>query len=48
MILEAHPDVIGENGLATNEAYQSDLEYLKKKVCFFFPQLPSIFVALCV
>ena len=33
-ISEAHPDVIGENGLASNEAYQSDLEYLKKKVCF--------------
>ncbi|CAF1872641.1 hypothetical protein F2Q70_00028823 [Brassica cretica] len=29
---EAHPDVIGENGLASKEAYQSDLEYLKKKV----------------
>uniref|UniRef100_A0A1J3CZC5 Methylenetetrahydrofolate reductase n=2 Tax=Noccaea caerulescens TaxID=107243 RepID=A0A1J3CZC5_NOCCA len=29
---EAHPDVIADNGLASNEAYQSDLEYLKKKV----------------
>lgn len=29
---EAHPEVIGENGLATIEAYQNDLAYLKKKV----------------
>ncbi|XP_021752218.1 methylenetetrahydrofolate reductase 2-like [Chenopodium quinoa] len=29
---EAHPDAIGENGLATPEAYASDLAYLKKKV----------------
>lgn len=29
---EAHPEVIGENGLATPEAYASDLAYLKRKV----------------
>ncbi|KAK9997749.1 hypothetical protein SO802_022435 [Lithocarpus litseifolius] len=29
---EAHPDVIGENGLATLEAYHKDLVYLKQKV----------------
>ncbi|KAL2922405.1 Methylenetetrahydrofolate reductase 2 [Bienertia sinuspersici] len=29
---EAHPDVIGANGLATPEAYASDLAYLKKKI----------------
>eukprot|EP00271_Cylindrocystis_brebissonii_P012969 TRINITY_DN32499_c0_g1_i1.p1 TRINITY_DN32499_c0_g1~~TRINITY_DN32499_c0_g1_i1.p1 ORF type:complete len:597 (-),score=129.56 TRINITY_DN32499_c0_g1_i1:465-2255(-) len=29
---EAHPDVIGADGLASEEAYRSDLEYLKKKV----------------
>ncbi|CAN0922991.1 Methylenetetrahydrofolate reductase 1 [Linum grandiflorum] len=29
---EAHPDVIGSDGLATPEAYQSDLAYLKQKV----------------
>ncbi|TYH55475.1 hypothetical protein ES332_D09G237200v1 [Gossypium tomentosum] len=29
---EAHPDAIGSNGVATPEAYQSDLAYLKKKV----------------
>ncbi|MBA0684830.1 hypothetical protein Goari_026390 [Gossypium aridum] len=29
---EAHPDAIGSNGIATPEAYQSDLAYLKKKV----------------
>lgn len=28
---EAHPDVIGSNGVATPEGYQSDLAYLKKK-----------------
>uniref|UniRef100_A0A7N2RB12 CRAL-TRIO domain-containing protein n=1 Tax=Quercus lobata TaxID=97700 RepID=A0A7N2RB12_QUELO len=28
---EAHPDVIGENGLATLEAYLNDLAYLKQK-----------------
>ncbi|KAG6579712.1 Methylenetetrahydrofolate reductase 2, partial [Cucurbita argyrosperma subsp. sororia] len=28
---EAHPDVIGSNGVATAEGYQSDLAYLKKK-----------------
>lgn len=28
---EAHPDVIGSNGVATTEGYQSDLAYLKKK-----------------
>ena len=29
---EAHPDVIGADGLATAEGYQSDLAYLKSKV----------------
>ncbi|KAI4322040.1 hypothetical protein L6164_021765 [Bauhinia variegata] len=29
---EAHPDAIGSDGLATPEAYQKDLEYLKSKV----------------
>ncbi|XP_047316341.1 methylenetetrahydrofolate reductase 1-like [Impatiens glandulifera] len=29
---EAHPDAIESNGLATPESYQSDLEYLKRKV----------------
>ncbi|KAE8670277.1 Methylenetetrahydrofolate reductase 1 [Hibiscus syriacus] len=29
---EAHPDAIGDNGLATPEAYQNDLAYLKRKV----------------
>nr|KJB37865.1 hypothetical protein B456_006G223600 [Gossypium raimondii] len=29
---EAHPDAIGSNGVATPEAYQSDLAYLKKKI----------------
>ncbi|KAK8983717.1 hypothetical protein V6N11_009505 [Hibiscus sabdariffa] len=29
---EAHPDAIGDNGLATLEAYQNDLAYLKRKV----------------
>ncbi|KAF3441393.1 hypothetical protein FNV43_RR15307 [Rhamnella rubrinervis] len=29
---EAHPDVIGSNGLASLEGYQNDLAYLKKKV----------------
>lgn len=29
---EAHPDAIGTDGLASPEAYQSDLAYLKKKV----------------
>ncbi|XP_030938623.1 methylenetetrahydrofolate reductase 2-like [Quercus lobata] len=29
---EAHPDAIGENGLATLEAYHKDLAYLKQKV----------------
>ncbi|KAK4788739.1 hypothetical protein SAY86_020058 [Trapa natans] len=29
---EAHPDIIGSDGVATAEGYQSDLAYLKKKV----------------
>ncbi|MCL7031391.1 hypothetical protein MKW94_021456 [Papaver nudicaule] len=29
---EAHPEVIGEDGVATPEAYQKDLAYLKEKV----------------
>jgi len=29
---EAHPDVIGADGLATADGYQSDLAYLKSKV----------------
>ncbi|OMO88541.1 Methylenetetrahydrofolate reductase [Corchorus olitorius] len=29
---EAHPDAIGSDGVATPEAYQNDLEYLKRKV----------------
>lgn len=29
---ETHPDMIGSNGVATPEGYQSDLAYLKKKV----------------
>ncbi|CAN1194503.1 Methylenetetrahydrofolate reductase 1 [Linum perenne] len=29
---EAHPEVIGSDGLATPEAYQKDLAYLKQKV----------------
>ncbi|KDP29529.1 hypothetical protein JCGZ_19242 [Jatropha curcas] len=29
---EAHPDMIGSDGLATPENYQKDLEYLKRKV----------------
>ena len=29
---EAHPDVIGSNGLASPEGYQNDLAYLKSKV----------------
>lgn len=29
---EGHPDVIKEDGLAPEEAYQSDLAYLKQKV----------------
>ncbi|CAL5398197.1 unnamed protein product [Camellia sinensis] len=29
---EGHPDVIQSDGLATPEAYQNDLEYLKRKV----------------
>lgn len=32
-ILEAHPDVI-QNGGATEEAYNNDLAYLKRKVSF--------------
>jgi len=30
---EAHPEVIGESGIATEEVYQKDLAYLKEKVC---------------
>ena len=33
LIAEAHPDVIGEDGTASEEAYQKDLAYLKEKVC---------------
>lgn len=33
MFAEAHPEVIGESGVATEEAYQKDLAYLKEKVC---------------
>ncbi|KAF2325548.1 hypothetical protein GH714_030194 [Hevea brasiliensis] len=29
---EAHPDMIGSDGVATPENYQKDLEYLKRKV----------------
>lgn len=29
---EGHPDTIGPDGVASNESYQSDLLYLKKKV----------------
>ncbi|GLT66065.1 hypothetical protein SLA2020_384580 [Shorea laevis] len=29
---EAHPDAIGSDGVASSEAYQKDLEYLKRKV----------------
>ncbi|XP_039065575.1 methylenetetrahydrofolate reductase 1-like [Hibiscus syriacus] len=29
---EANPDAIGDNGVATPEAYQNDLAYLKRKV----------------
>lgn len=45
---EAHPDVIGENGLASKEAYQSDLEYLKKKVLFCFIIYFVKALALCI
>lgn len=38
---EAHPDAIGENGLATLEAYHKDLVYLKQKVT---PTPLSLFV----
>ena len=31
-IAEAHPDAIGSDGIATEDAYRKDLEYLKKKV----------------
>jgi len=31
-ISEAHPDMIDSNGVATLEAYNNDLAYLKKKV----------------
>lgn len=31
---EAHPDVIGNDGLAPLEGYQNDLAYLKSKVSF--------------
>lgn len=34
LIAEAHPEVIGEGGVATEEAYQKDLAYLKQKVVF--------------
>lgn len=29
---EAHPDAIGNDGVASAEAYQNDLDYLKRKV----------------
>ncbi|KAE8658438.1 Methylenetetrahydrofolate reductase 1 [Hibiscus syriacus] len=29
---EAHPDAIGDNGVATPEVYQNDIAYLKRKV----------------
>ena len=29
---EAHPDAIGADGVASEDAYRKDLEYLKKKV----------------
>ncbi|PON40230.1 Methylenetetrahydrofolate reductase [Parasponia andersonii] len=29
---EAHPDAIGPDGIASSEAYESDLAYLKKKM----------------
>lgn len=32
LIAEAHPDVIGEDGIASEEAYKKDLAYLKEKV----------------
>ena len=35
---EAHPDVIGSNGVATLEGYQSDLAYLKRKVTLILKQ----------
>lgn len=40
---EAHPDVIGSNGVATTEGYQSDLAYLKKKVTLILKQSWFIF-----
>ena len=33
---EAHPDVIGSNGVASLEAYHNDLAYLKRKVLLLF------------
>ena len=32
LVAEAHPEVIGEDGVATPEAYEKDLAYLKEKV----------------
>lgn len=57
MFVEAHPDAIGPDGVATVEAYQNDLLYLKKKVFLidlmisnlihlFFHMLISCFVLL--
>lgn len=37
---EGHPDVIGSDGVATLEAYQSDLAYLKRKVLLPLPSAP--------
>lgn len=33
---EAHPDAIGSDGVATEEAYHNDLAYLKRKVLLLF------------
>lgn len=40
LLPEAHPDVIGSNGVATPEGYQSDLAYLKKKVTLILIPFP--------
>lgn len=38
---EAHPDVIGSDGVASEEAYKNDLAYLKRKVLLLFYYYPS-------
>jgi hypothetical protein len=41
---EAHPDVIGTDGLAPAEGYQKDLAYLKSKVLSLNQNPPFLFL----